>query len=90
MGTWTNGSITRKKNTTFGGMPAVIYTIASVTGDTGGVLTTKFTNIEYAMPHAQKAAAGHAIVSYISGKTVVCAYADPTEDLTVKILVVQG
>jgi len=90
MGTWTNGSITRKKNTTFGGMPAVIYTIASVTGDTGGTLTTKFTNIEFAIVHAQKAAAGHTVLSYISGKTVVVAYADPVADLTVKILVVQG
>ena len=87
---WTNAKITRKTHTTFGGNPAVIYTIAGISGDNGGTLTTKLSNVELALVHVYAAATGVACTWYVSGKQVIAAYTNPAAAHTIKILVVQG
>ena len=92
MTVWTNATISRKCHTTLGGQRCIIYTLAGISGDTGGTLTTPFSNIEFATVHVQKTTgpAGVACAWTIVGNTVVVAYADPTDTHTIRILVVQG
>jgi len=89
--TWDNGDITNIARIHHGPLKTLIYTINGVSGDTGGTLTTHMTHLKYADVHVQvdTGPAGYAtaLLWYISGKTVVVAYTDPTDGHTVKIKV---
>jgi hypothetical protein len=90
MTTWNNSDITKIERIYHGPLKTYIYTITGVSGDTGGTLTTTFDHLSMAVVTEQEAAAGQQsdLVWYISGKTVVVTYTDPTASHTVKIRVV--
>ena len=92
MTTWNNSDISSAKKRNLSRSHAVIYTIAGVSGDTGGTLTaTGFKSIDNVKVNVWVATgpAGYNtnLTWYISGKTVVVAYDNPVDDHTVKIQV---
>jgi len=92
MTTWNNSGITNIARIHHGPLKTLIYTIDASNGDTGGTLTTHMTHIKTHNVKVQvdTGPAGYttALLSYISGKTIVVAYDDPVDDHTVRITVV--
>jgi len=86
--TWNNSDITRKTRLVKGNLNEYIYTIAGVSGDTGGTLTTHLNHLEAAYVHVQVSTpAGYAtnLLHYLSGSTVVVAYTNPALGHTIRI-----
>jgi len=91
MTTWDNTDITTIDRNTHGKLKERIYTIAGISGDTGGTLTvTGFSNIKFADVHAYQATtqAPADVDFYISSNTIVVTYTDPTAAHTVIIQVI--
>ena len=90
MTTWDNSDITSIARIHHGPLKTLIYTIAGISGDTGGTLTTHMTHIKHVNVTEQEAAAAQQtdLAWYVSGKTVVVTYTNPTAAHTVSIEVI--
>ena len=87
MTTWNNSDITGVDHDKAFRNRLHTFTIAGISGDTGGTLTLTFTpkNVFVSAYTADAVAAG--LTWRISGNTVVVAYTDPNANHTVKITV---
>lgn len=89
MTTWTGGNANVRRTSYIGGdIVQKTYSITGINGDTGGTLTcTGLKILKNAVVNVYEAANGNAATWYISGKTVVVAYADPGAGHTVRVTV---
>jgi hypothetical protein len=89
MTTWTGNKGDETRTAYPGGRTVMkTYSMAGVSGDTGGTLTcTGLKSLDNAVVSVYKAAAGVSRTYYISGNTVVVAYDDPTAAHTVRVTV---
>ena len=89
MTTWTGNKANERRTDYLGKTVQKTYSIAAVSGDTGGTLTcTGLKQLDDFICTVSKAAAGVAsIVGYISGNTVVIVHTDPAANATVRITV---
>ena len=88
MTTWTGNKANERRTDFLGRTVQKTYSIAGVSGDTGGTLTcTGLKILDMAIANVYTAAAGVDAEAILSSNTVVVAYADPTADHTVRVTV---
>lgn len=89
MTTWTGNKANERRTSYLGKLIQKTYSIAGVSGNTGGTLTcTGLKKLVNHVTNAYTAAAGiDAANSYISGNTVVVTYVDPVAAHTIRVTV---
>jgi hypothetical protein len=86
MTTWTGNKANERRKDYLGKTVQITYSMTGVSGDTGGTLTcTGLKIIDDCVVSVFKSNAGVASTAYISGKTIVVAYSDPTAGHTIRI-----